>query len=279
MDYPSIATFISVETLLGDAFEAAVAQAVRTDAHLRVIAPGIDQTDPGFYYAGANAVLLRENADQAKAEGAVLRDAVHRRLEGETLRWDLADHVVQAPGLGRYIAEQTRFCDLFVLAAPYAPAESVHSVTALEAGLFEASAPTLVIPENVSTMLTPERILIGWNESDEALRATRAALPLLRRAHLAEIVIVDPPKHGPGRSDPGGALASYLSRHGVQAEVSVLARTESSVADILTRRAEETGAGMIVMGAYGHTRMREAIVGGATRHMLERAPLPVLMAH
>ena len=124
-----------------------------------------------------------------------------------------------------------------------------------------------------------ERVLIAWNDGDEALRAVRAALPLLRTAGSADIAIIDPPRTASGRPEPGGALASYLARHGIAAEVSILARTEPDIADILIRRAREIGAGLIVMGAYGHTRLREAIIGGATRHMLERARLPVLMAH
>ena len=93
-----------------------------------------------------------------------------------------------------------------------------------------------------------------------------------------EIAAIDPSPHGPERSDPGGALCQWLTRHGARAEIAVLARTLPRISEILNRRATETGASLIVMGAYGHSRFREAILGGATRGMLEQAAVPVLMA-
>ena len=111
------------------------------------------------------------------------------------------------------------------------------------------------------------------------MAATRAALPLLKGADLVDITVVDPPPHGPERSDPGGLLCQMLVRHGVRAEVSVLARSLPRVSEVLARHATDQNADLLVMGAYGHSRFREAILGGATRNMLEQAELPVLMAH
>ena len=101
---------------------------------------------------------------------------------------------------------------------------------------------------------------------------------LLRAAEAVEIAVVDPSPHSPEGSDPGGALCQKLTRHGVKADIAVLAKTLPTVSEVLNRRAAETGADLVVMGAYSHSRLREAILGGATRHMLERAPLPILMA-
>jgi len=94
-----------------------------------------------------------------------------------------------------------------------------------------------------------------------------------------DITVIDPPSHGPERSDPGGQLGQWLARHGVRTEVTVLAKTLPTAADVLQRHVEETATDMVVMGAYGHSRLREAILGGATRQMLETAKVPVLMAH
>ena len=93
------------------------------------------------------------------------------------------------------------------------------------------------------------------------------------------ITIIDPPTHGPERSDPGGALSQWLSRQGVHSEISVLAKTMPRVADVLARHANDIGADLVVMGAYGHSRFREAILGGATRHTLETSEVPVFLAH
>ncbi|HAW45742.1 MAG TPA: universal stress protein, partial [Roseovarius sp.] len=85
------------------------------------------------------------------------------------------------------------------------------------------------------------------------------------------VVVIDPPMHGPNRSDPGGLLAQYLSRHGAKTEIDVLSRSLPRVSDVLLRHMTDMDADMVVMGAYGHSRFREAIFGGATRYMLEQA--------
>ena len=94
-----------------------------------------------------------------------------------------------------------------------------------------------------------------------------------------DVTVVDPPGHGPERSDPGGMLCQFLTRHGVKAAVTVLARSEAPVAQVLARHALDLGADLMVMGAYGHSRLREAVLGGATRTVLENTHIPVLMAH
>ena len=114
--------------------------------------------------------------------------------------------------------------------------------------------------------------------SDEALAAIRRALPLMRAAEMVEVTCIDPRSSGPERSDPGGALTQMLTRHGVHAQIAVLARTAPRISDEINRRAIEVDADMVVMGAYGHSRFRQAILGGATRNMLEKAKVPVLMA-
>jgi len=280
LTYPTIATFVHKEPAPGRALEAALDLARHYNAHLRIVAPGLDRTEPGFYYAGAHAVAVRENQEYARKEARTLGAAISKRMEGETVRWDMEDRVVQASALSDYVAEQVRLSDIVVLDAPYSDHASSEEIAALEATLFRARAPAFVVPADLVNPvdLSPKRILLGWNDSDEALRACRAAFPFLKVAEEIEIAVVDPPRHPSGQTDPGGALASYLARHDISAEIAVLARTEADIADILIRHANETGAGMIVMGAYGHTRLREAIIGGATRHVLERANMPVLMA-
>jgi nucleotide-binding universal stress UspA family protein len=134
--------------------------------------------------------------------------------------------------------------------------------------------PGTLLPETLG-----KRVVIAWNQGREAMAAVRRALPLLRKADLVNIVVVDPPAYGPERSDPGGALCQMLVRHGVKAEVSVLARTMPRVSDVLVRHVRDQNADILVMGAYGHSRFREAILGGATRDMLELAQVPVFLAH
>ena len=121
--------------------------------------------------------------------------------------------------------------------------------------------------------------LLKGGDEQVSSTAIRKALPFLTKADTARIIVIDPPQHGPERSDPGGMLAQMLARHGVKCEIDVLSKTMPRVSDILNRHATDTAADMIVMGAYGHSRFREAILGGATRNMLEKATVPVFMAH
>ena len=119
-------------------------------------------------------------------------------------------------------------------------ADDARAVT--EAALFEGMAPVLIVPEKGMPATDPRRIVVAWNQSREALVAARRAMPFLRRADSVQILVIDPPAHGPERSDPGGMLCQMLVRHGVRAEVMVLAKSLPRVSDVLARHVLETDA-------------------------------------
>lgn len=261
---------------------AAAGLARAQDGHLDLLALGIDRTQVGYAYVGAGAVMLEVAAERAEAEAREVEAALRRAAEAEApgLRWGAESAVAQLGGLADLVALRARFADLVVLPRPYGQDRGPEDEAVVEAALFEGRAPVLILPEP----LRPEppagrRIVLAWNQGAEAMAAARAALPLLAAADAVSITVVDPPAHGPERSDPGGMLCQMLVRHGVKAEVSVLARTLPRVSDVLARHVRDIGADLIVMGAYGHSRLREAIMGGATRNMLESAEVPVFMAH
>ena len=274
-------TILSVITQAGQTaqLDAAVAMARREDAHLEVFAVGVDHTQTGYYYAGASAYVFQEAIDRAMAAAEALETEIRAELAPEDIRWSVESAVAQMGGVSTLIAMRARFADLVVLMKPYGPKAAPDAEAALEAALFEGGAPVLVLPQgNVAVEGLGKRILVAWNQSDEALHAIRRALPVLKAAEAVEIAIVDPSPYSPEGSDPGGKLCQMLTRHGVKADIAVLAKTLPTVTEVLNRRAAESGADMLVMGAYSKSRLREAIMGGATRHMLERATLPVLMA-
>lgn len=279
MAYKSILTIVTDAQDAVFQVDAAVALARHEDAHLDVLCIGVDQTQTGYYYAGATAILTQEAYNEAKENAARTEKAIRERLKSEDIRWGVDTAVAQIGALGGPVALLARFSDLVVLKKPYGPGEGHAAEAILEAALFEGRAPVLVLPEGVRTIEFGRRIALAWNQGDEALTATRAALPLLKAATAVDITIIDPPSHGPERSDPGGMLSQLLSRHGVHAEVSVLAKTLPKTSDVLARHVRDINADMVVMGAYGHSRFREAILGGTTRNMLENAEVPVLMAH
>jgi nucleotide-binding universal stress UspA family protein len=279
MSYKSLITFVTDPATMDATLDAAIALTRREDAHLDVCCLGIDHTQPGYFYAGAPAMIYQETLDRARAEAEALEKTARRRLEREDIRWGAEAAVVQIGGLASLVGLRARFSDLVIQPKPYGEGRTPDAEAVVEAALFEGKAPVLVLPEGGLPDRLGRRIAVAWNQSDEALVAVRRALPLLEAADQVDIVIVNPPAQGPERSDPGGMLTQMLARHGVRAEVSVIAKTLPRVSDVLCRHALEHDADLLVMGAYGHSRFREAILGGATRHMLEVAEIPVLMAH
>jgi nucleotide-binding universal stress UspA family protein len=190
---------------------------------------------------------------------------------------------------------QARYADLVVLSQDQfdvsGDAASAASATSAAASLagrqrrlpenvaLRGGRPVLVVPADHAGAPIPGTVVAGWDGSLQALRAITAALPLLRRADSVKLTLVNPDAlselHG---EQPGADMALYLARHDVKVEV-VLERTRTTAGHALTALAHDCGAGLMVAGAYGHSRYREWVLGGATRELLERAPVPLLIAH
>lgn len=279
MAYKSLMTVLTNAEAMESTLSAAAELARREDAHLEVLCLGIDRTQAGYYYAGAAIVLQQDMLDRAEEEARTLDAKARERLSREDIRWSSEAAVAQLGALNGLVAARARFNDLVILPKPFGPARGQEDEAVVEAALFEGQAPVLVLPDSGLGDSLGKRIVVAWNQSSEALVAVRRALPLLTKAETVDIAIVDPSSHGSERSDPGGPLSQFLARHGAQAEVSVLAKTMPKVSEVLLRHVHDRSADLLVMGAYGHSRFREAILGGATRAMLENADVPVFMAH
>lgn len=279
MAYKSLLTVLTDVQTIKTPLAHLVALAEAQDGHADALCLGVDRTQTGYYYAGANAMILQETITRAHNEAAEILAGATAIFEKSNARWSAEEGVAQLPDIGRHVAHVARFSDLVVLPQPYGPDRGTELEPVVEAALFEGRAPVLVVPDQGDPNPKPEQIVVAWNESRESLAAIRAALPFLTAAKLVRICVIDPPEHGPERSDPGGMLSQMLARHGVHCEIDVLSKTLPRVSDVLSRHVVDTDAQMLVMGAYGHSRFREAILGGATRNMLEKAPVPVLMAH
>lgn len=290
MSYKTILTVVTNAADAAATITAAAKMCAMEDAHLDVLALGVDHDQIGYSYVGAGAfvgtgdALMQVNLERADTEArtneAAARAALSEQAPG--LRWSVEAASVQIGSLTDLVASRARFADLVVLSRPYGTGRGIEAEAVLEAALFEGHAPVLVMPAAAalpSAPTLPRHIVLAWNQSAEAMVATRRALPLLKGADKVSIAVIDPSVHGPERADPGGLLSQMLVRHGVRAEVAVLARTMSQVSDVLAQHVRDQGADLLVMGAYGHSRFRQAILGGATRNMLEHAEVPVFMAH
>ena len=278
MAYKSILTVVLGGMVDGSALDGAAAMAEAQDGHLEILALGIDASTPGYYYAGANAMIEQQALERARDEARRTEEAVKAAMEGRSVRWSVDSGVAQIGTIQYMVGNHARFSDLVVLPKPYGSDKGAADEAVLEAALFTGNVPVLVLPRDTA-LTRPQRAVVAWNQSPEAMGAIRGALPLLQEADLTNIVIVDPPRHSADRSDPGGALSQMLARHGVKPEVSVVSGTMPRAADVIARHCADQNADLLVMGAYGHSRFREALLGGATRDMLENAEIPVLMSH
>ncbi len=281
MAYKTLLSIATSTRHLDATVTAAAALAVKMDAHLDLLALGVDRTQVGYSYIGGGAIALPIDTERAEEDAHAIADAITAAISEQTptLRWSCETAVSQIGALTDLVAQRARYADLVVLAQPFGPNLGPETEAVVEAALFEGAAPALVLPDNGRLATEPKSVVIAWNQSREAMASIRRALPLLKAAAKVDITVIDPPVHGPERSDPGGLLCQMLVRHGVKAEVSVLARSLPRVSDVLLRHAMDQNADLLVMGAYGHSRLREAILGGATRDILDGAKLPVFMAH
>ncbi|MCS0589674.1 universal stress protein [Massilia norwichensis] len=177
---------------------------------------------------------------------------------------------------------QSRYADLVVLSRnpdDSGPVLPGHLRRLPEQLALRGARPVLVVPDSYRDEAIPGIAVAAWDGSMQALRALTAALPLLQSASAVKLVLVNPDTlselHG---EQPGADMALYLARHGVEVEV-VVEYTRTTVGHALMSLARDCGAGLLVCGAYGHSRYREWVLGGVTRELLARAPLPLLVAH
>lgn len=174
---------------------------------------------------------------------------------------------------------QSRYADLVVVSQ-----DDGRGRSATERGLpqymaLHGTRPVLVVPDDYQGKPIPGDVLIGWDGSMPAQRAISAALPLLARAGTVRLALVNPDRQsGLHGDEPGADMALFLARHGLQVDVAV-EHTRAPEGEALMDMARDCRVGLMVTGAFGHSRYREWILGGVTRDVLDHAPAPLLIAH
>jgi nucleotide-binding universal stress UspA family protein len=271
---------IVVNLSMGDrrdaASEFAVDVARTLDAHIA----GLVLTYEPFVPA-AEMIVPPELIDMQRDENERLSTAAINRFNELVRRNAVSAETrsieVSAAMAADTLARVARRFDLTVVSQPRPESQGSDEMF-VEAALFGTGRPVLVVPYIQQGGLKLDRVLVCWDGSRTAARATADALPLLARAKVTEVITV---ADGSASSDEilGIDFAQHLSRHGITVELKRLVRGDIDVADVILSHVADTSADLIVMGGYGHSRLREFVLGGVTRNLLKSMTAPTLMSH
>jgi len=261
----------------GFAGEYAVSVAEAFQAHVAAIAFAYDPVLPPALMGGIPADFIESQRAQAEeaAGAAVARfEEAARRAGVSAESRVLAASVAGASDL---FGRMARRFDLAVVGQAE-PDKAAPEELIAETALFESGRPVLLVPYIQKAGLKLGNVLVCWDGSRSAARATADAMPFLTRADSIEVVIVAG-ERGKGDEIPGADVGQHLARHALKVNVKRIVATETDVASAILSYVADASADLIVMGGYGHSRLREFILGGVTRGILAAMTVPTLMSH
>ena len=267
---------LTVDAATDVAADYAVSVARAFDAHVTGIGFAYDVFLPGSIFGSIPVELA--NAERAKNEQAA-RTAIagfEEAVRGSGV--SAASHVLSTSlaDAAETFGKLARRFDLSVVAQAE-PDKTARSMI-IEAALFQSGRPVLVVPYVQREGLELDTVLVCWDGSRSAARAVADALPLLAKAKAVEVVLV---ASEPGKSDeiPGADIALHLARHGLEVELKRIVSVDVDVTNVILSHAADIGCDLLVMGGYGHSQLREFLLGGVTRGILESMTVPTLMSH
>jgi nucleotide-binding universal stress UspA family protein len=250
-----------------------------TALHVRVdsrdVAPLAGEGLSGAMIEEMMSATEKESSDRARAVRAMFDRYVaeNQVMVGEARPGEVSASFATVVGREEdLVAQQARLADLTVVPHPEA-GEDVSSSDALHAVLFDSARPVLIAPL-VAPARIGTRVSVAWNGTAESAASVQAALPWMQQAEAVRVLTADEyHRRGPAGAD----LLAYLALHGVNADVAVFRPVDREVGAGLLRAAKDFQCDLLCMGAYSHSRLRQLILGGVTRHVLEFADLPVMM--
>ncbi len=216
---------------------------------------------------------------QREENSKIARDAISR-FEAGVKKAGVASETRQLDatfgGAATRFAQVARRFDISVVAQAQREQGATDELI-IEGALFESGRPVIVVPYIQKSGLTLERVLACWDDGRTAARAIADAMPFLERAKAVDLVIVAEERKNDEIT--GVRMSEHLTRHGVAVSVKRIAKGDLAVQDVILSYAADSGADFMVMGGYGHSRLREFILGGVTRGILNSMTVPVLMSH
>jgi nucleotide-binding universal stress UspA family protein len=277
MTYKTILLHVNDERRVAGLVDAAASLAARYEAHLiglYVMPPvplyGVTQMGAGMIKAGL--ATFREEAKRVRA-------AFDQATMGKPVvtEWRLVD--ARDPGVAETIMDHGRVCDLIIASQRDRDWDFATLLDEPERLAIESGRPVLIVPHKSKFSNFGRRITVAWNGTREAARAAFDALPLLKDADTVQILWINPQDDPDAGDVPTAEIATALARHGVKCEGRMLLADDAKVGDVLRANMEEDGSDLLIMGAYGRSRIREFVFGGATRDLLRHMTVPVLMSH
>jgi nucleotide-binding universal stress UspA family protein len=278
MQYQDILVHIDDGQATAGRLSVALELAERFGAHLTGI-----YVDPGLALPtlidvpiSPNLIEELENEHRAQCDRA---EQQFRKIADQSqvsTEWRLAQGE-----LASTLSRHARYADLVILGQEGAEDQKMVIGGLPDSVILSCGRPALMVPYIGAATPPGKRVIVAWNGGREAARAVNDALPLLVAADRVDVMCVNPSRGEEDDADlPGADLCLHLARHGVKAEAQALvASDDMEVGDLLLSRAADSGADLIVMGAYGHARWREVVLGGVTRQLLNQMTVPVFMSH
>ena len=247
------------------------------EAHVAGVGFVYEPVIPGSVMGGIPSELIEvQREENAKgARGAADRFEAAAKRAGVSAEVRILDASVA--GAADLFGRAARRFDLAVVGQAR-PKEGASEELLIEGALFESGRPVVVVPHTQTRPVALERVLVCWDGSRPATRAIADAMPFLHRAKAIDIVAVSG-ERGKGRELVGTNMARHLARHGLEVTLKRVSADDTDVPSTIRAQAQESGAEFMVMGGYGHSRLREFILGGVTRTILTSSTIPVLMSH
>jgi nucleotide-binding universal stress UspA family protein len=268
---------LSIGEKPGPACDYAISVAAAFDAHLAGIAFLYDPIVPvsGAGYIPAEVIETQERDNETATRAALDRFTMASARAGVTA--EPLTLSASFGGVGEQFGRIARRFDLSIVGQAEPETSAVEEIIA-ESALFESGRPVIIVPYIQKAPLKLDRVMLCWDGSRTAARAIADAMPLLHRAGRVEVVIVANER---GKQDEieGADMGAHLARHALNVEVKRIALGGIDVADVILSHAADASSDFIVMGGYGHSRLREFVLGGVTRSILRSMTVPVLMSH
>lgn len=250
----------------------------QNDAHVTGLAIAFEPVIPAFAGAPMPADYLEAAHEQAvnAAKDAQKQFEELARLAAAKSESRVEEVLTGGPLGG--VLQHCRTTDLVVVGQSNPDSPEPMRELLIETVLFESGVPVLLVPYIGAPDFNPNNVVIAWDGSLTATRAVHAAIPLLHKSDKITVLLVEK-KGGDASVQPGADIATYLARHGLDVTIQTITNPQASIADTLLNHVSDNGNDLVVMGGYGHSRMREFLFGGATKEILSAMTVPVLMAH